>query len=343
MTATIRTLLFMSAALFLVACGEAEQVAGPEERTIPVTAAEVRLDAVEVTEHAVGCIEAATSPMVAAEIPGRIVEILKDAGDTVAAGDLLARQDDSNARNAVNRLQALHEQAERTVTRMRNLVAQDSASQSLLDDAQAQFAALDAQLRDARTALSRTRITAPVSGTIQRRMVSVGDFRGVGDPLFQISAAERVRVVLPFPERLSARLAIGQAVRLDAPVGGGMVEAQITELRPVVGPANRAIEAIVELDNPGAWRAGASVSAELVLESRSARPMVPTLSVIQRPAGRVVYVIEGDRVRQQVIEIGVRTNGETEVVSGLRGGERVVLDGAGFLTDGARIAVRSAR
>jgi multidrug efflux pump subunit AcrA (membrane-fusion protein) len=53
--------------------------------------------------------------------------------------------------------------------------------------------------------------------------------------------------------------------------------------------------------------------------------------------------VDGETARQRRVETGVRTDGEVEVLHGLAGGERVVVDGAGFLTDGARISVRPGR
>lgn len=335
----MRISIIVAAATLLAACGDMEE-AGAPERALMVTAAEVRLDTVEVVERTVGRIEAATAPTISAEVPGRVVEVLKDAGDAVTAGTVLARIDDANFRNAVRHLEALHDQAGRTAARFRELYADEAVSRDMLDEAESRLEALDAQLQDARTGLERTRIVAPVDGTIQRRMVSVGDFRGVGEPLFELSAGERLRIVLPFPERLSERLTVGRQVRLEPSSGGTATSAPVTELRPMVGVTSRALEAIVELDNPGGWRPGGSVSAAVVLDTREGQALVPAQSVVQRPVGHVVFIVDGDRARQRVVETGVRTNGEVEILSGLARGERVVVDGAGFLTDGTRIDIR---
>lgn len=323
----------------LAACADAVEEA-PVERALPVTATEVRLGRVEVIEGTVGRIEAATAPTVAAEVPGVVVELTVDAGERVEAGALLARIDDANYRNAVARLEALHAQQARSVDRLQRLRDEQSVAQSTLDDAEAQLAALDAQLRDARTALRRTRITSPVAGRIQQRFVSVGDFRSVGEPLFRVSTDDRLRVVLPFPERLIAQLNVGLTVRLESPLTQDTVMATISELRPNIGATSRALEAIVELDNPGGWRPGGTVSAAVVIATRENRTIVPGQAVVQRPSGSVVYVVDGDRAREQAVSVGVRLNGDVEIGGGVRAGDRVVVDGAGFLTDGARIAVR---
>lgn len=331
-------IVFMSIAV-LTACSE--PVEEPvTERTLPVTTAIVRLGEVEVIERTVGRIEAATTPTVSAEVAGRIVAMEVDVGDPVEAGGVLARVDDTNYRNAVQRLQALYEQQGRTVERLRRLRTEESVAQSQLDEAIAQYTALDAQLGDARTALRRTTIVSPVAGSVQQRFVSLGDFRGVGDPVFRVSTDDRLRILLPFPERLTAQLAIGLVVRIESPLGGMPVNAVISELRPTVGATSRAVEVIVELDNPGGWRPGGSVSAAVVLEVRNDRIIVPAQSIVQRPSGQVVYVVDGNRVRERRVSLGIRLNGDIEVASGLEAGERVVVDGAGFLTDGASVSLR---
>lgn len=310
------------------------------ERALAVTAVEVRTGRVAVIERTVGRIESAVAPTVSAEVAGRIVEVRHDAGDAVEAGALLVRIDDTNYRNALTRLAALEAQQRRTVERYTQLVGSNSVSQSLLDDAEAQLEALAAQRADAESALRKTRVVAPVTGTVERRMVSEGDFRGVGDALFQLATDGRFRIVLPFPERRAADLAVGQPVRIEPQTGEPAVVVEITELRSMVGAGNRAVDAIVELDNPGGWRPGGSVNAAVELAVRDDQVLVPVQSVVQRPAGSVVYVVDGDRAREHAVETGVRIDGELEILNGLVRGQWVVVDGAGFLTDGARITVR---
>jgi hypothetical protein len=67
--------------------------------------------------------------------------------------------------------------------------------------------------------------------------------------------------------------------------------------------------------------------------------MVPEQSVVLRPAGKVVYAIEGNVARQRIVETGLRQDGLQEVTKGLAAGEVVAADGAGFLTDGAAITL----
>lgn len=63
--------------------------------------------------------------------------------------------------------------------------------------------------------------------------------------------------------------------------------------------------------------------------------------MVLRPAGKVVYVIEGGKAMQRVVNAGVKRDGWVEILSGLKRGETVALDGAGFLTDNAAVNVQT--
>jgi hypothetical protein len=67
--------------------------------------------------------------------------------------------------------------------------------------------------------------------------------------------------------------------------------------------------------------------------------MVPQVAVVRRPAGDVVYVIKDGKAEERLIQRGQRNGGRIEIVEGLAEGERVAVDGAGFLTQGAAVDV----
>lgn len=349
----VRITLLLSV-LMLAACSGEEAAAPAGPRATPVTATAALRESVAVTESVVGRLEAASMPTVAAETSGRVQTLHVDAGETVSEGQLLLELDDSGQRlavasteAAVNRLRALLANQASTVRRLRDLSTQQSVSESMLEDAESQQRALAAQLAEAQAGLgearrqmARTRVLSPAAGEIQQRMVSEGDYVAPGRALFSLVTPGRLRAYLPFPEYLAERIRAGQTVILY-PAGRPQdaVESRVAELRPMVGGSSRAVEVIVDLDNPGTFRAGGSVNAELVLARRDG-VMVPGISVVRRPAGSVVYVVDNGVARQQVVQTGVQRDGRIEITEGLEGGERVVADGAGFLTEGARIDVR---
>jgi RND family efflux transporter MFP subunit len=117
------------------------------------------------------------------------------------------------------------------------------------------------------------------------------------------------------------------------------VASTITEVRPSVNPANRSITVIVDFDNPGSWRPGASVRADVVLAVRPDAVTVPQVAIVRRPVGDVVYVIRDGKAEERPVKRGLRSGARVEILEGLAAGEVVAVDGAGFLTQGAGVDV----
>jgi RND family efflux transporter MFP subunit len=348
----------VAVALVLVAaltagCSGQDEAAGPPVRKTPVTVAQATRERVEAVETTVGRLEATSSPALAAETSGRVVRLLVDGGSAVQKGQVLAELDGepqrlavASARASVERLEALLANQQRTVKRYQELRSK-AVSESMLEEAVAQQSARQAELNDARARLAeaqyrldRTRIRSPVDAIVERRLISVGDFVSPGTPVVTIVGRDQLRVVLPFPERLSGQIKPGLAVTLDQPARpDGTITGTVTEVRPMVGTSNRAVEALVELPAGTDWPPGGSVTARLVLASRDG-VVVPAASVVRRPAGDVVYVVQDGKAAERKVTVGVRTSERAEVLAGVEPGETVALAGAGFLTDGALVSVR---
>ena len=309
---------------------------------------------VEQIESAVGIIESRLSPALATEVAGEVVDVLVDEGDGVSAGELLARIDNEQYRLAktadeaeVRRLEALTAQKKREFDRARELFADNLIAQDQLENSEGEYAALVEQLAGARIQvadsqrrLSETELVAPVRAEVASRLVDVGDYLQTGAVAFELIDIQNLRVRLPFPEYLGPQLRKGLTVRLSSPVSGNAAfETEITDIRPSVNPSNRSITVICDFMNPGDWRPGASVQAEVVVDKRINVLIVPQISLVRRPAGDVVYVLESDTVREQVVERGQRSGQHVEIRAGLNGDETVIADGAGFLTDGSQVAL----
>jgi RND family efflux transporter MFP subunit len=151
-------------------------------------------------------------------------------------------------------------------------------------------------------------------------------------------------VRLPFPEHVARQLRIGQSVRLtsfDDP--NKAATARVKEIRPALNSSTQTMEVIAELPAGHEWTSVGSVRGEVVLNVRRAATVVPEQAVVLRPAGAVVYVPQAATVKERPVQTGVQRDGETEILTGLKAGETVVVDGAGMLSDGANIKVRDTR
>ena len=351
-----KNVVFLILALFAVFCMSIDSEADEEKAKItPITTAESVIQEVIVTEEAVGWIETRTSPTIAAEVPGRVVKVLVDYGQSIQAGEPLAELDTEESllsvevqQSEVDRLNALIINHERTVKRLRNLLEKKSVPQDRVDNAEAQLISLNeqlsgatARLTDAKRHVSKCTISSPVDGRVEERYVAEGDYLKVGNPLFKIITDQYLRVILPFPENVASRLRVGLSVKLSSPLTPGIeLDSTINEIRPSVNTKSRSIGVIVDIKNPGAWKPGASINGIVIIAQKPNTIMVPDQSVVRRPAGEVVYIIEENTARQRIVKTGLRIDDLLEIENGLNGGETVAVDGASYLTDNASVQVR---
>lgn len=334
----------LCAALLLPGCEKkaAEEKKGPPPSVI--TVAQARTLTMQILEHSVGEVDSSTAPKVGAEVAGRIIKVYVDIGDPVKKGQLLAEIDPADYSADARRLAAQTASQRKLTERYRELASKGFISPSALESHDAQDVAAREQHTRAAKNLARTRILSPVDGRVDSRLVSVGDWIELGKPAFQLSSGDKLRIRLPFPENAAERIKAGQTVTLSTPTApGASVTGKIGQVRQMVGSANRAFDAVVEVNNPGGWKPGASVNGTVVIEEHEQAVVVPEISVVLRPAGRVVYVIDGGKAAQHIVTTGVARNGLVEILQGIEAGATVAVDGAGFLTDKAAVSVKEAK
>jgi RND family efflux transporter MFP subunit len=344
--------------LLVSACGdgssnEADLVNNTRAVLVSTTVAEVR--DLPIWLETVGQVHSKSAPTLAAEVSGRITRVTADTGDRVEAGQLLAETDTSTlllqqqaAQAGIERLEVHIANGERRVERFETLSSKNLSSQTQLDDAREQleayradYKAAEAQLAIVNDSLTKSLIVAPVSGVIQQRMIATGDFVNRGQPLFEITRPELLQAWLPYPESVALKVRVGQPVEIFSPLTPDeSVTGEITELQPSVGLGSRAIMAIIDLEDPGKLRPSATLTGKVLVETRQAAVMVPIMSIVRRPAGDIVYVINGDKAEARIVSIGYHNGSMVEITLGLKGNETVATDGAAFLTDGATVSIR---
>jgi RND family efflux transporter MFP subunit len=340
--------------LALVACSDK-----PAEKkgALPtlITITQAKPGSLELVERTLGTIEAVNDPKISAEVAGKIVRIAVRAGESVKKGQLLAQIDPTDLghqaqsdQSEIARLQALLSQQEKLVSRQNELVQKNFISKNALDDVTAQRDALKNQLASAnsRAAISqnnhqKARIVAPFDGVIEEKIASNGDYVKVGDPLFRLISNRQLRAHLPFPEHTAAKIKPGMLVRLSSPLSPeSEINGVVEDIRPSITESSRAIDVITRLDNPGFLKGGGSINASVITGTLDNAIQVPEQSVVLRPAGKVVYLVNEGKVTQQVVETGSKQRGLVEIRQGLKGGETIALDGAGFLSNNAAIAIK---
>jgi len=344
-------------ALLLSACSKEETAEAGEtanHKAVLISTHQADVMDLPIWLETVGRLHSRSTPTLAAEIEGRITMVAADTGNSIEQGQLLAETDTSSLLLQQQAAQAVLERLEvhiangvRRVDRFEKLSSKNLSSQTEFDDSREQleayradYKAAQAQLAIVKDSLAKSRIIAPVSGVIQQRLIATGDFVKRGQAVFEITRPNLLQARLPYPEMLALRIHIGQPAKIYSPLTPGeFVSGEITELQPSIGLGSRAVMVIVDLDDPGNLRPDATLSGKVLVETRNKAVMVPAISVVRRPAGEVVYVINADTAEARLIKTGHHEGDLVEIVSGLDGGETIATDGAAFLSDGADVKV----
>lgn len=341
--------------LTLVACNKSPQEQTKKPQNLPlITVIKVESREFETTEEAIGTIEGLVDPTVSSQIAARVEQVFVSVGQTVKKGQIIAILDSSDfglqrqeAQAEVARIEVLLANQQRTVERNHSLVDKNFISKNTLDDATAQQNALKEQLQAAKVRIAsiannsaKTRVTAPADGKVEKRIVNAGEYVQAGAPIIQIIGNQKLRAHIPLPEHVANKIKPGMEIRLRTPVSDTMVTTKIKEIKPLIVAESRTLDVIADIIDHYDWQAGASVNAQIILNKKQAVLVVPEQSVVLRPAGEVVYVINKNQAQQRVVNIGEQKNGWIEILHGLDAGAYVAVDGASYLTDQAKVKVQ---
>lgn len=288
----------------------------------------VQLRPVALSFPADGVVEALRQATVAAQVPGRVLEVKVDAGQPVKAGQLLMRLDvrEAAASTAAARATAINAQA--NYERMVKLHQQNFISQAGLDKAKADYDAARANLGAAGATASHGAVTAPLTGMVAQRLTELGEMAEPGRPLFILYDPAALRVTVNVPQwRLSQVRATGQAM-VEFPELGRRLPSASVQLLPAADPATHTAQLRVNLP-AGAGRdivPGMAARIHLTV-GRANKLTVPPAAVVRRGEVAAVYVQSGGSLRLRQLRLGEPVaDGELEVLAGLAPGETIVLD-----------------
>jgi RND family efflux transporter MFP subunit len=349
---SIRTGFALAAALVLAAgCGgkKADPTARP---ALTVTAVTVTPEPLTRTVEASGTITAWQEVPVGAETGGlRAVEVYADEGSYVRQGQVLVKMNDAVLASqqaqqdaAVASAKAQLAQASAALERAQELKGKGFLSQASLDQAlatqrsaMANVAAAQASLAETSTRRGQTDVRAPVGGLITSRSVVKGQIVAAGTELFRLVRDGRLELNAQVPEQDLAAVRPGMPATV---MGNGVsTTGTVRIVTPQVDPQTRVGLARIALSAGSALKPGMFATASI---AGGAVPSltVPQASIVYRTDQSGVYVLDASsHVHFRPVKTGERVADKVEVLAGVNAGERVVAQGAGFLSDGDLVRV----
>jgi len=340
------------------ASGPAGAASGPPVGVTTVTAARRDL-AVELT--ATGTVTPLSSVDMRPQLTSVVSQVHIREGQFVKSGELLftldSRTDEAKVAQAqaqVARDQAAQADAQRQLTRSRELLAQNFISQGAVDanqalaDAQTALVASDrAALAAARVALGYARVTAPSAGRVGTINVYPGSaVQANTTTLVTITQLDPMAVAFSLPQRhladaLAALPGGGAPVSATLPEGAGKLEGRLKFVDNLVDPASGTVKVKAVFDNNGGklWP-GAFVNIAMTARTLKDAVIVPQAAIIQSARGNIVYVVQDGKAQAKPVQL-VHAEGDDAAVTGVQAGDKIVLDGRQNLRPGGAVTERA--
>lgn len=329
----------------------------------PVGAAIASRGTIRIIVNALGTVTPIATTTVKPRVSGQLVEVNFVEGQVVKKGDFLAQIDPRPFQLAEQqyegqrmRDQGLLDQARMNLARYQLLLKQNSIARQQAEDqafvvkqyegaVRADQALIDVQ----RLNLTYARIVAPISGRIGLRMVDIGNYVQSSDTgLAVITQIDPISVIFTVPEDelalILAETRTGrklEAAAYDRANANLLATGKVIAIDNQIDTATGTIRIRAEFENhddklfPNRF-----VTVRLLVKSLEDVVTVPATAIQRGAPGTYVYVIGKDNsVSVRVIETGPADAGLIAVTAGLEPGERIVVDGADRLRDGAKVAV----
>ncbi|RMG80136.1 MAG: efflux RND transporter periplasmic adaptor subunit [Bacteroidetes bacterium] len=326
---------------------EIEQLEPTKEKAHePITAQIVqRTDFQHFTEIQ-GTVESDEYVHASAEVGGRILELPVEKGQAVQKGALVARLDLEQVRKQIAELETSLELAKDVFERQKRLWDQKIGSEIQFLQAKNNKERLEKSLETIRFQLSKANVYAPVSGIVEMVHVKSGEMTSPGAPIVTILDPRTVKVVANVPEIYLQSIKKGDKVALRFPALDLEKSARVSRIGNTINPANRTFEVEVELPNPDRILKPNLLAIMLLNDKTIADvPVIPLELVQQEVSGRnFVYIVEGEGdeavARKVYVEIGDSYDGQIAILEGLKGGEKIVVEGARIISDNTPVKIK---
>lgn len=342
-------------------CRDSEAGADSEPGLAPVltvAVAPAAMHSLERTAQVQGALFPRQQTTISSDVAGAVVAVLADLGDQVKQGQVLMRIDPREYQLRVGSAQAALDQARARMAnakadyeriselRRQGLIAPqqfDRTSAALQVD-KADVESAQKALALARKVLNDTFIRAPFAGAVQKRMASLGEYVMPGKQLYDLIAVDPIKLHCAIPERFVPLAKVGMPVKVTIDARPGVIfTGQITRIAPALDPTSRTLLVEAEVPNPnGALKPG--FFAHVTIDLGRDRALFAPTSAIMRYAGVArVFVVRDGVAHSREVETGVTKGDLTEIISGLKPGERVITTDVDRLADGVKVVAKESR
>ena len=334
---------------------------------VPVVVAKVSRSSIPVYLNGLGNVTAFYTVTVKSRVDGQIMKVDFNEGDLVHEGQVLIEIDPRPyqvqlelAEGTLARDQAMLNNAKLDLQRYQTLLTQDAIPKQQLDTQVALVAQYEGNIKQdtanidsAKLNLTYARVVAPITGVVGLRQVDPGNIVHASDTngMIVITQLQPIAVLFTIPEdslpQVTQKLRAGAHLPVDAynrdnskKVASGMLVTLDNQIDSTTGTSK--LKAVFQ-NTDSALFPQQFVNIRLLVETLGNQQVVPNVAVQNGQQGSFVYVVDQDsRVHLKTVQVGITTETSSQILSGIKDGDRVVVDGTDRLIEGARVRVRKA-
>ena len=292
---------------------------------------------------------------VSSRIAGRVLDIYARLGDKVNKGQALAMIDSpelGEAQATYLKARASLIVAEKAYDRARTLLEGKAISKGEYQKREGEYLLAKAEALAARDRLqllgvskeeiaragenhilnSRTHILSPLSGTVIERHLTMGEVVEPAKPMFSIADLSNLWLIADVPEKDIAKVHQGQSVNISViPYPDQLFTGKVTYISDTLDPESRTVKLRAEADNPeGILKAEMFARVKVLSEEKKKALAIPVAAVQREGNTEIVFVAteEPNTFEKRPVSLGPEVQGYRPVISGLREGENIVVNGA---------------
>lgn len=308
---------------------------------VAVSLAPVRRDTISEAISLVGRLDPTpgSSALLAAPTAAIVHRVRAQIGAEVEPGDTIVELDTPELAAQARADAAAADVAERNAARQRSLLAQGIASARQVEEADNAATAARAAADASAKLLSRSTVTSPIEGAIQRVAVQPGERVEAGAALAEVMDADTLDLVVPVPAARLPYVRAGQGAWITAEGDTTRHHAAVEAVAPGIDSVTNAGRIVVRMPNPGERvRIGAAATATINLRTLRDALLVPLTALTLVGDSQTVFVVGADSIAHaRSVMIEARGTDRAAVAGVLKAGERVVVQGAAGLVDGTKV------
>lgn len=355
-------------ALILSLSGCSEKPTAQEEKLVPVETIKVSRTDLKHTLNTTGEIIAGADVNVMPKVSGRVQKVMVKVGDEVHQGQVLLQLEGNDARNALDQTEASLElalanleqsqqglkDAQINYERNKELFDAQAISKAAFEQAESGLVTAktnvkvsEAQLKQAQANLNTTRdnynnatIASPIDGVVASLNVDPGEM--VNPQISPVTVVEMrtTKVKVNVSENVVDSIKAGTKVPVTINAMNKTVDGTVLTVAPKADPNTRAFAVEIQLPNEKAEiKPGMVAKLDLSTGTSSGVLVLPVDAVLERDGQYSVFIVEGGKAKEVSIKVGVTAGDLTEIKSGLKEGQTVIVTGNRLVGDGQKVKV----